>query len=102
MADMTARINSLEKSLVDVAAKKTIVSERKRPKRKPTPEASDNGNSTPLTHRGMSIESAPGEDGLVQQGSSSQYYNEFFLSKILREVSLHQWGCKTQLGIADI
>jgi hypothetical protein len=102
MADMTARINSLERSLVGVAAKKTIVSERKRPKRKSTPEASDCGESTPSTHPSLFDEATPREDGLVHQGSSSQYFNEYFLSKVLREVSIRQWAHRMQLEIANM
>lgn len=86
MADMAGRIASLEKSL----AQATDGSESYRS----TPRApmSDGAGSSPLdsaepaTPAAMVERRRPGQDILLQKGSSSQYFNEVLLSRVIEEV----------------
>lgn len=77
MADMATRISSLEKSLAQ-AQRQQPGPEITEPNRKPSrPKA-----GLPSNFSGRSR-----EDILVQKGSSSQYFNEVFLSRVIEEVS---------------
>lgn len=77
MADMATRISSLEKSLAQ-AQRQQPRPEITEPSRKPSRSKS----ALPSSFNGRSR-----EDILVQKGSSSQYFNEVFLSRVIEEVS---------------
>lgn len=75
MADMGHRILSLEKSLAQASAFSTPSKVDQPPPRSPLEEV-----PATLSTR----------DVLVQQGSSSQYFNEAFISRVICEVSRPQ------------
>lgn len=82
MADMVSRIASLEKSLAEAREAKS----------NPTPFSSESTNpaiSVPqaTTYRPEKVIQRSGEDIVVQMGSSSQYFNEVILSKVIQDVS---------------
>lgn len=81
MADMASRIKSLEKSITKVRENEASVS---------TILISEAANTSPLRtatalHSGNLSERSR-EDVVVQKGSSSQYFNEIILSRVIREV----------------
>ena len=80
MADMASRIFGLERSVARF---------REEAKRGPAIQALENTQSGRLAtalHRNDLSEGSR-EDVLVQKGSSSQYFNEIFLSRVIEDVS---------------
>lgn len=75
MADMAARISSLEKSATKA---------REKPESKPSASHSAAGPSVHIPSRSLS--EGQREEVVVQKGSSTQYFNEILLSTII-EVS---------------
>ena len=84
MADMATRISSLEKSLAQARHQHSDL-EKSRPRTKVA-----GPNQKPLRSGSALLPNPNGrsrEDILVQKGSSSQYFNEIFLSRVIEEVS---------------
>lgn len=79
MEEMASRVSSLEKSLVNSRNETSSVATSSAP-------ASQSTVPTPHMQTGDSGERT-GDDVLVQKGSSSQYFNEILLSRVLEEVS---------------
>jgi len=82
MEAMASRISSLEKSLAKVREEETSV---------PTAHISEIANSTPSPQPAPALHTdnlseRSSEDILVQKGSSSQYFNEILLSRVIGEV----------------
>ena len=83
MADMASRISTLEKSVEKARKVETSV---------PAVPVPENVNVTPSTQPPTFLHSDNlserfREDILVQKGSSSQYFNEILLSRVIEEVS---------------
>ena len=83
MADMASRISTLEKSVEKARKVETSV---------PTVPISETANITRSTQPATTLHSDNlserfREDILVQKGSSSQYFNEILLSRVIGEVS---------------
>lgn len=83
MADMASRISTLEKSLEKARRVETSV---------PTVPISETANTTRSAQPATTLHSDHlterfREDILVQKGSSSQYFNEILLSRVIEEVS---------------
>jgi hypothetical protein len=83
MADVATRISSIEKSLAQ-AQRQQPRPEITEPNRKPSRSKS----ALPSSVNGRSR-----EDILVQNGSSSQYFNEVFLSHVIEEVGGERFAC---------
>jgi hypothetical protein len=95
MAEMASRLSSLEKSIASGVSTKDRDSTKYQtpsstisggPEAAALPDASPRslageGESEPTPPR-------PGDDILVQRGSSSQYFNDIILSKVIGSVSL--------------
>lgn len=90
IADMSTRLADLEKNLTRA---------KDRPKSPSVVEASrslSDGPQTKSTSYASPLTDNSREDVLVQRGSSSHYFNEVFLSRVIREVSQYE-----PLGIVD-
>ena len=84
MADMASRISTLEKSVDKARRVETSV---------PMVPISQTANTTRLTQPVTNLQSNDlsgkfRDDILVQKGSSSQYFNEILLSRVIEEVSM--------------
>lgn len=79
MEEMASRVSTLEKSLKDARNQTSSVATSSAP-------ASGSTVTTPRMQTGDSGERIR-DDILVQEGSSSQYFNEILLSRVLEEVS---------------
>lgn len=82
MAGMTSRIASLEKSVAKVHEEEDVAcsTDHNIPNHILTPAL--NAKAMPLSK----AQGASGDDVLVQNGSSSQYFNEIILSRVIGEV----------------
>lgn len=87
MADVATRVSRLEKSLAQ-AQRQQARPEITGLNRKPSPSKS----ALPSNFKSRSR-----EDILVQNGSSSQYFNEVFLSRVIEEVSGERFACATSI-----
>ncbi len=87
MEEMASRISSLEKSLAKSRGQSHLT--------QPTTLDSKTTSMVPRTQHGKAGEVSR-EDILVQKGSSSQYFNEVLLSRVLEEVSLASIHCMLQ------
>jgi hypothetical protein len=83
MADVAIRISSLEKSLAQ-AQRQQPRPDITEPNRRPSRSKS----ALPSNFSGRSR-----EDILVQKGTSSQYFNEVFLSRVIEEVNGERFAC---------
>lgn len=95
MAEMASRISNLEKAL----AKAT--DEQKTSRSGSTSHISEVTNTSTEQPASISLSGdlskGPGEDTLVQKGSSSQYFNEVLWSKAIGEVSFIHFGTGVEL-----
>lgn len=92
MADVASRISHLEKFLVSAREENAASSHRPSPDKPTHPVGATTPQVNPHTSDAGTPSRNAGEAGngiLVQRGSTSQYFNEILLSRVIEEVTLH-------------
>ncbi|KKK13234.1 hypothetical protein ARAM_000571 [Aspergillus rambellii] len=84
MADMASRIAMLEKSLAKMKEEGTSIPEGSLPSATTT-HVAPRAQPVSIQPGNPSEREKPGEDILVQKGSSTQYFNEVLLSRVIEE-----------------
>jgi len=88
MAEMASRISSLEKSLAQATAEQKTSQSRQRTPLPSTETETTTSSAKPAREtRPGNLSEKSREDIVVQKGSSSQYFNEILLSRVIEEVS---------------
>lgn len=104
MAEMASRISSLEKSLAKATAAGGRETGQSSPK-SPVPNMKSIASSAQLLQdmQPGSLSERSREDVVVQKGSSTQYFNEILLSRVIEEVmrSTHVGNRFTRFCVSD-
>jgi hypothetical protein len=88
MAEMASRISSLEKSLAQATAEQKTSQSGPRTRLPSTETETTTSSSKPArATQPSTLSERSREDVVVQKGSSSQYFNEILLSRVIEEVS---------------